>query len=31
VALALLDRYLRDASGKVIGLRTVIAEADTSD
>lgn len=30
VALALLDRYLRDAQGQVIGLRTVLAPADAS-
>jgi PAS domain S-box-containing protein len=28
VALVLLDRYLKDASGQVIGLRTVLAAAD---
>jgi PAS domain S-box-containing protein len=28
VALVLLDRYLKDASGQVIGLRTVLAETD---
>ena len=28
VALVLLDRYLKDAQGQVIGLRTVLAEAD---
>ena len=28
VALVLLDRYLKDASGQVIGLRTVLAECD---
>jgi hypothetical protein len=28
VALVLLDRYLKDASGQVIGLRTVLAQAD---
>ena len=28
VALLLLDRYRRDDSGRVIGLRTVLAEAD---
>jgi len=28
IALVLLDRYLKDASGQVIGLRTVLAETD---
>jgi PAS domain S-box-containing protein len=28
VALVLLDRYLKDAKGEVIGLRTVVAAAD---
>jgi len=28
IALALLDRCLRDANGQVVGLRTVIAPAD---
>ena len=28
VAMVLLDRYLKDASGQVVGLRTVLAEAD---
>jgi len=30
IALVLLDRFLRDAPGQVIGLRTVLAEADRS-
>jgi PAS domain S-box-containing protein len=30
VPLVLLDRHLKDASGQVIGLRTVLAETDTS-
>jgi PAS domain S-box-containing protein len=28
VALVLLDRHLKDAAGQVVGLRTVLAEAD---
>jgi len=30
VSLVLLDRYLKDAKGQVIGLRTVVAEVDRS-
>jgi len=30
IALVLLDRYLKDAAGQVIGLRTVLAETDAT-